>query len=265
MMFQTYGLVFALLVAVIIILTAYIVAFERQYQNRAYPNVIINGQPVGGKTIEEINAQFAEKNVPLKTLSIQLTSPDAIATISSDLLHARYDTNLAAIQAFSIGRSGSFLSQFRERYLRGYVTLPLTITWNHDEVTKAIESVKPGIELPVEDALFTFEQGKVTAFKPSRAGRTIDEKKLRSLIEASIQTFEPTKNTPLRIHIPTITIEPSITMDKINTLGIKERIGRGYSEFSGSIPGRIHNVVLASSRVNGLLFPPVLFFYLIHI
>jgi vancomycin resistance protein YoaR len=256
MVFQTYGLIIALIIAIIIILTAYIVAFERQYHNRVYPNVIISGQPVGGKTIEEIRAQLEEKNTPLSVLSLQLSSPETVATIPATLLQARYDTHLAAVQAFSIGRSGSFLSQFRERYLRGYVALPLTITWKQEEVSKIIDSVKPMIEQPVEDALFTFEQGKVTAFKPSHPGRVIDEKQLTSRIEATIETFDPQESDPIVIHIPTKTIDPSVTTEKINTLGIKERIGHGYSEFSGSIPGRIHNVALASSRINGVLIPP---------
>jgi vancomycin resistance protein YoaR len=41
-----------------------------------------------------------------------------------------------------------------------------------------------------------------------------------------------------------------------NSFGVNEQIGRGYSIFSGSIPGRIHNVALAASRFNGVLIAP---------
>jgi vancomycin resistance protein YoaR len=42
----------------------------------------------------------------------------------------------------------------------------------------------------------------------------------------------------------------------VNNLGIKELIGRGTSRFSGSIPSRVFNVSLASSRINGVLVAP---------
>jgi vancomycin resistance protein YoaR len=39
-------------------------------------------------------------------------------------------------------------------------------------------------------------------------------------------------------------------------LGITELIGQGESFYKGSIPGRIHNVILASSRASGVLVGP---------
>ncbi|OGG14392.1 hypothetical protein A2773_00645 [Candidatus Gottesmanbacteria bacterium RIFCSPHIGHO2_01_FULL_39_10] len=39
-------------------------------------------------------------------------------------------------------------------------------------------------------------------------------------------------------------------------MGIRELIGVGRSKFAHSIPGRIHNVALAASRINGRLIPP---------
>jgi len=56
--------------------------------------------------------------------------------------------------------------------------------------------------------------------------------------------------------VPTEIVNPSISTDRTNTFGVKELIGKGYSEFAGSIPGRIHNVALAASRVNGVLIKP---------
>jgi vancomycin resistance protein YoaR len=37
---------------------------------------------------------------------------------------------------------------------------------------------------------------------------------------------------------------------------IEDLLGEGKSKFKGSIPGRIHNIQLAASRVNGILVPP---------
>ena len=60
----------------------------------------------------------------------------------------------------------------------------------------------------------------------------------------------------ISIQIPIKIIEPDITLDKINKLGIKELIGQGNSLFYDSIPGRIFNINLAASRLNGILVAP---------
>src|SRR3989344_205719 len=39
-------------------------------------------------------------------------------------------------------------------------------------------------------------------------------------------------------------------------MGIVERIGVGESFFKGSISGRVHNILLASSRISGVLVGP---------
>ena len=49
---------------------------------------------------------------------------------------------------------------------------------------------------------------------------------------------------------------PELTTDKVNDLGIKELIGRGTSRFRGSIPSRVHNIQLASAKLNGVLIKP---------
>jgi vancomycin resistance protein YoaR len=58
------------------------------------------------------------------------------------------------------------------------------------------------------------------------------------------------------IKLPIITTSPAIRTADVNTLGIKEIIGKGISYFRGSIPSRIHNIQLASSKLNGILIPP---------
>ena len=55
--------------------------------------------------------------------------------------------------------------------------------------------------------------------------------------------------------IEKIIIEPEITLAEANSFGIEELIGEGKSDYSHSIPERIHNIILASSKFNGVLIP----------
>ena len=47
-----------------------------------------------------------------------------------------------------------------------------------------------------------------------------------------------------------------MTTENVNNLGIRELLGEGVSYFRGSAAGRVHNITLASSKLNGLLLGP---------
>jgi vancomycin resistance protein YoaR len=48
-------------------------------------------------------------------------------------------------------------------------------------------------------------------------------------------------------------IKPDVTLAQANQYGIKEEIGMGKSDYSHSIPERVHNITLASSKFDGVL------------
>ncbi len=257
--FSSLGIPLALFFSFFLIISAYIISFERNYANRIYPHVFIQELPVGGKTIQEVTDILLPYNAPLVHTQFVFTlDPNAepIATLSASELSPGYDTNIAATQAYLIGRSPYLLSNIREKFFTKTITIPLTITWNTEEFNAVVESLRPVINIPVQDALFTFENGKVSAFKVSRDGRDLDTQELNRRFEQAIHTALQKQSQEITILIPTQTVKPTITTDKVNSFGIKEKIGSGFSMFSGSIPGRIHNVALGSSRLNGIIIPP---------
>jgi vancomycin resistance protein YoaR len=253
---KTYGVGLALVVSVAVILAAYVIAFERQYANLVYPNVTIGGIPFGGKTYDDVVAYWNEKNAPLHDTVFTLTSGDVVATISGTDMAAGYDAKLGATQAYLAGRSEYTLSNIREKYFRGQIDVKPVISWDKNAVASAIDSVRESIEIPVQEGLFQFTDGKVTAFKPSAPGRIIDRQALEKEIDRTVTELVDRPQATVSIAIPVKTIEPDISTDKANNFGIKERIGKGYSEFAGSIAGRIHNVALGSSKLNGVLIAP---------
>ena len=58
------------------------------------------------------------------------------------------------------------------------------------------------------------------------------------------------------INLPVNELAPKIKTEDSNNFGIKELIADGKSRFLGSIPGRVHNIELAASKINGRLIPP---------
>ncbi|MFZ2025472.1 MAG: VanW family protein [Microgenomates group bacterium] len=249
-----------ILLALIILMSGAIVGiwsyFEKKYTGLAYPNVSINSIPFGGKTQQEIEQYWTEKNTTISNIQFEFQFAQTIATISAMDVHAGYNATLSATQALLIGRSPNFLSNIRERYGGGKINLPPAFTWDTDALDQTIASLSASINIPVENGLFQFSNGKVSAFKPSRTGRTLNETLLRDLFSKEVIKAIETDTQRVVIHVPVDSIEPVVSTKQTNSFGIKERISVGYSEFPGSIPGRIHNVALAAAKLNGVLIPP---------
>lgn len=214
---------------------------------RIYPNIYINGINLGGKTPDEtINLVSKTSSYPNKT--IKLTYQDKNYTISSDKIGLGYDFPGSISRAYNIVRTGNIIfdSILRVKLLFHPVFVGLLTHVDENRLNIEISKITSEIDRDPIEAKFTFNNKKVIEFQASSNGLKVNtEETKRNIIEGKL-SFE----------IPTTIIYPNITTDKINNLGIKELIGRGTSTYFHSIPGRIFNVNLATSRINGTLVKP---------
>ena len=238
-------------------LAGYISIFEKTYTNRVYPNVYIDGHSFSGQTEEEVKQYWIQKNTDTANIRFELTSDQYIATISATDIGLTYDATLSAKQAVSVGRSPyNFLSNIRERYIKEPITLTPSFTFDEDVLNMHLALIGTTLAVPVQNGLFNFINGKVTEFQLSHKGQRVDTDALKQQIRSSIPTVVDARQSLVEIPIPIIVIEPDVMTNNTNIFGIKELIGKGYSEFGGSIAGRIHNVALAASKLNGVLIAP---------
>lgn len=122
-----------------------------------------------------------------------------------------------------------------------------------EEKTKTyITKIARETDQQVQEGLFEFnpDTKKVTTFKPSQEGRKLDQDKTYKLIVEAVSNGEKALNIPVSKTLP------KIQTSDVNSLGIKELIGRGISHFAGSIPNRIYNIKHTASKLNGVLVPP---------
>ncbi len=230
--------------------------FEQSYEGRIYPNITINGIPFGGKTKQEVAAYWRERNSPFPDAQFELSFNETIATISGNDIDLGYDADLSATQAYLVGRSNGFITNIYQKFFMKNINLSPYFRWKDDVITTLLQNLSDQINILSEDSLFQFENDKVTQFRPSKEGVELNKRKTKSLLQNAFSEVASTSRQRVLISLPVEVTKPSITTDTANTFGIKELIGRGYSEYQGSIPGRIHNVALASSRLNGLLIKP---------
>lgn len=115
-----------------------------------------------------------------------------------------------------------------------------------------LDTIARDINQEVREGLFEFNPAtkRVAAFQPSRQGQKLDKDKTYQLLTDAFTNGQKT------ITLPVDTVQPRIATSDVNSLGIKELLGRGISNFAGSIPNRIYNINLTASRINGVLVAP---------
>lgn len=229
--------------------------FQKQYEGKIYPNVYVGDVSFGGKTPQEVENYWRTKNSSFPSIQFELHYDTRIATISGTDLDLGYDATISATQAYYIGRSPYWLSNL-DTLLQKHINLFPYFRWNTHIVDDTLDTIAANTDIPVEDALFKFENGRVTAFRPSKNGSRLNKVEAKRKLEAAFYAVDKTHQQRVIVVLPINIVHPSISTDQANTFGVKELIGKGYSEFAGSIPGRIHNVALAASRINGVLIKP---------
>src|SRR3989344_4122568 len=228
------------------------VIFEKVNSDVVYPGIMVGNTDLGRHTQEEVAQIFAEKNENIQDSKITFSDGKNIATSSAKELGIGFNENLMAKQVISLGRSKNFLSNISIAF-RAYVEgLYLNPSYYYSE-EKLDETIKPIVEeinKNPSDALFKFENGKVIAFKPSEEGRMVNVDGIRKALNSQLEKIVSLRNKEsIIIPIEVRVIQPEITTNEANDLGIKELIGKGTSFFSHSIPTRIFNIQLASSRI----------------
>lgn len=235
------------------------ILFEKINSNVVYPGITVGNIELGRKGELEVRDLFAKKNESIGNTQFSFLHNSDVATISAHDLKFGYDEDLIAKQAISLGRSDNFLSNVSIVFQAYFDTLNLPPAYHYSEekLYEVLEPFMQNLNKDPIDALFTFQNGKVTAFRPSEDGKMVDIETIKKNLNSQFEQIlgkQKSQNTIIPIYVKTL--QPKITTDKANNLGIKELIGNGTSLFQGSIQSRIYNITLASTRLNGVLVAP---------
>lgn len=202
-----------------------------------------------------------EINIDLTRLDFFFSYPTATISATGKELNLRVDKELMTKRAISVGRQSANPYYNLLQIIaaaRGQINLPLEIAFDENELNKKIAAAAPLIEKDPVDAIYNFvpnagpdKKGRVTTFRPSKDGLTIDREKIKQII---VQAGR--KQTSIFVNLPTKIIPPLISSSTADLLGIKNLLGRGESYFYDSIPGRIYNIDLGTGKINGSLIAP---------
>lgn len=234
----------------------------KTYDGRVFPEVTVGNVNLGSKNLNEVEGFFSQKNSQLENKSLTFVFEDKISTISAKEINWGYDAKTIAVQAYSIGRSGGFFTQAYQRitaWRDGFSITP-AFTYDDAKLTSFLEKLAQKIDTPPQDALFNFQNSKVTAFRLSKNGQKLDIDAAKISLSQYFSLLNSVDNKqstePIIILLSVQRVEPKVSDEKANGFGIRELVGRGTSRFLGSILNRVHNITLAASRLNGVMVAP---------
>ena len=235
------------------------ILFQKVNENVVYPGVMVNGVHFGGKTPQEIETYFAKKNASVGDTTFVFRIDTEIATVSAKDLHIGYDEKLLSEQAYSIGRSEDMISNLALLF-QSYISttnLPASYTYDEKPLDEILTPIAKKLKVEPTNALFTFENNRVTTFRPSTNGQEVDIEIAKKSVSSKIPTIlGSSKPQQISIIVPLNVLTPEITTEKVNDLGIVELLATGTSLYQHSIPNRVYNVGLGASRINGVLVAP---------
>ncbi|MEA1981803.1 MAG: VanW family protein, partial [candidate division Zixibacteria bacterium] len=113
------------------------------------------------------------------------------------------------------------------------------------------ENISSDINQEAKDAKFEIKDGRVVEFQASQDGLELN-------LTASLQkiAYELLANNNNEIKLSVSALKSNLTTENINNLGIKEIIGTGESNFSGSPQNRRYNIAIGASTLNGIIIKP---------
>ncbi len=237
----------------------YIHDSQNKFAGKIYPAVYIDGLSVGKMTKNQVFKLFAEREAKIAKSKLYVYYHDnPIATFSAQKL--RLHTNVAETfeKAYLVGRTPHYPSLVYQRIttlfnLKSY-TFQTQVQYDDSPVKETIALLEDSYNRPAKNALFKFENNRVVEFQKEEPGNRLLTAQYLNDIHDSIDLLKYNQKN-YTVSVKEELIKPEITLAESNEHGIEELIGEGVSNYTHSIPGRIHNVILGASKFNGVLIP----------
>lgn len=132
----------------------------------------------------------------------------------------------------------------------------LDIALDEKAISDFVDEIGNSIDVKTVNASLVFDGERVTQFTPARDGKSLDRALTRELILSKVSIDNVSGEREIVINLPVEVTRAKIASEEINSLGIKELVGRGVSYFGGSIANRIHNLSLGANRISGTIVKP---------
>jgi len=129
----------------------------------------------------------------------------------------------------------------------------LTHTPDEEALQRFIAHLRERVNEEPLDVRFAVSDGAIVVAEPERVGRHLNEEQSFSVLKNALQN---TDGSPLSVMLETILAQPKLVASDRERLGIKELVGEGTTNFSGSSKNRIYNIKRALEQFQNIIIAP---------
>jgi vancomycin resistance protein YoaR len=193
------------------------------------------------------------ENQEIKITVIQKEPEIKVKDVNKAFFLAQEIFNSAPYYLFYQGKKWTILQTIIGDWLKldvNEIDDTIGVDFDQEKIINFFQPIAEEINITPINQKLEIKDGKVTEFQVGRSGYVLNpvvnaEKITREILdgkkEISLQVDE---------------IGPTPLSDDINTLGIKELVGEGSSNFAGSPKNRRINIKLGAEKLHGLLIKP---------
>jgi vancomycin resistance protein YoaR len=223
-------------------------------------------QALSNANMAKISVPVVDRDPQMSLEDVERIVPDVLGSLAMAPYELKYDDGRWDTFTYSIS-DDDLAKMLQPSYLENDGWSGAVIEGN-EELDSFMQSIAEDMNIEARDARFRMSGNRVQEFRPSKEGREVDLLQTRRNLltevidryaycnfphagsdEADCENLEP-------IEIIVTTTEPEISTDEVNDLGIREILGVGVSDFSGSPSNRIKNIRHGASKLDGILIAP---------
>lgn len=189
---------------------------------------------------------------------------DAPNVTQADLPDARQRAEAALSRAPRTLEAGDFRAALDKNDVAPWIAFTarrtgasrtLHLALNREAVRAYLDNtVAPRVNREPVNARFRMESGRVVTFALARSGQTLNLDQAIAIIEGALLGNEALAGETLAL--PVAVTPPEVGNDAAESLGIRELLAVGETDFRGSPANRIHNIRVGASRYDGVLIKP---------
>lgn len=141
------------------------------------------------------------------------------------------------------------LKEWLEKYRRSYSGED-DLRISSEKLHNYLKGLAVSISVEPVNANLVFDGDKASTFRPAVEGIRLD------IDKSALAIITALENNGDEVELTVIKVPPTITLEKINDLGIITLLANGESNFVGSSAARIHNIRVGAAKYNGFIIKP---------
>lgn len=221
------------------------------WEDKVYPEVYVYGVNIGGLNKEEVVSVLNDKLAQaIMDKKLKVVVGDKSLELSYSELNLTYNTEDIATEALAYGKDEGLFA--KKSLIKGKNTINLNadISFDEESLVAFEDKVLEEVNIEPKNAEIVINSGNITV-TPEVSGKTIDKEELHNKLIESING-DPSDEVELTFDL----VEQEAKIKAEDLKKITGVISSYSSKYSNTGDGRVKNMEIAASTINGTIVMP---------